>query len=325
MSTYITLDRIQVQNANCIAGLTYGFPAITHFLGFIHALSRQLQNSHGLKLEGCAVICHQHQAHAYQPKGFGEYIFSQTRNPLTRTGEVAPIFEEGKMHMTVSLVTRCEGLIEGGEEGALKLKTYLEQLCLSRKLAGGVINHLKKVNIETANNDDQQRKLNSTLRRRLLPGFLLLDKTTHLKKYRETLEVSNADAELFDAWIDFTTLRYKAEPLLEANEILSEKTKAEWKYISKPEPGYLVPLAIGYRALSDEYEAGVLTDTRDASIPFCFVEAAYGLGEWLSPHRLKHIDDALWFYQKKDGWYLCGNAQATAEDTSEDDDNFDFL
>jgi CRISPR-associated protein Csy2 len=40
MSSLILLRRVRVENANAIAGLTYGFPAITHFLGFSHALSR---------------------------------------------------------------------------------------------------------------------------------------------------------------------------------------------------------------------------------------------------------------------------------------------
>ena len=34
MTEYIILERIKVENANCIAGFTYGFPAITAFLGF---------------------------------------------------------------------------------------------------------------------------------------------------------------------------------------------------------------------------------------------------------------------------------------------------
>jgi CRISPR-associated protein Csy2 len=36
MNQYILIERIKVQNANAIAGFTWGFPAITHFLGFVH-------------------------------------------------------------------------------------------------------------------------------------------------------------------------------------------------------------------------------------------------------------------------------------------------
>jgi CRISPR-associated protein Csy2 len=55
MSSLILLRRVRVENANAIAGLTYGFPAITHFLGFSHALSRRLTETHGLRIDGCAV------------------------------------------------------------------------------------------------------------------------------------------------------------------------------------------------------------------------------------------------------------------------------
>jgi len=65
MSSLIIMRKMRIENANAVAGLTWGFPAITHFLGFTHALSRQLQQSHGLSLDGCGVICHQQQVHAY--------------------------------------------------------------------------------------------------------------------------------------------------------------------------------------------------------------------------------------------------------------------
>ncbi|HHH1607741.1 TPA: type I-F CRISPR-associated protein Csy2, partial [Yersinia enterocolitica] len=39
MSYLIVLRHVQVENANAISGLTYGFPAMTHFLGYTHALS----------------------------------------------------------------------------------------------------------------------------------------------------------------------------------------------------------------------------------------------------------------------------------------------
>ena len=45
MSSLILLRRIKIENANTIAGLTYGFPAITHFMGFSHALSRKLMKT----------------------------------------------------------------------------------------------------------------------------------------------------------------------------------------------------------------------------------------------------------------------------------------
>lgn len=323
MSTYITLSHLQVQNANCVSGLTYGFPAITHFMGYIHALSRKLQKSHQLTLEGCAVVCHQHQVHAFRAKEYSEFVFSLTRNPLTRTGAVAPIMEEGKMHMTVSLVTQCHGVVVGGDEGIAALEEELQQLCLTQKLAGGVINQIKSVQVDSVTAADQQRAFNARMSRRLLPGFALVDQSAYLEKQRLERQSSEPDVDLFDAWLDFASLRYKAEPQLEKDETLSDKTKAVWNRIPKPEKGYLVPIMTGYKAISPLYDAGEFKDSRDSTVPFCFVEAAYGVGEWKSPHRLNNIDEAFWFYQKQEGWYLCANESVT-EDTDEDDDSFDF-
>lgn len=326
MSTYITLNHIQIQNANCVNGLTFGFPAVTHFLGYVHALSRKLKQSHNLTLGGCAIVCHQYQIHAYQPKGFGEYIFAQTRNPLTKSGKTAPIIEEGKMHLTVSLVIKCKGLIAGGDEGIKALQKHLKELCLTQKLAGGVINQIKRINIESANTDVEQIKLTQKIRRRLLPGFLLLDRSQYLAKHLSSLQQSNPKAEMLDAWLDFTTLKFQAEASLEEDEEPDDTSKASWKYIPKPESGYLIPIATGYRAISEVYPAGEVTNARDPNVPFCFVEAAYGLGEWQSPHRLQDIENALWYYHDEEGWYLCTNETKIGSYTTEhEEDNFDFL
>ncbi|MBL4708353.1 MAG: hypothetical protein JKY48_07955, partial [Flavobacteriales bacterium] len=63
MSQYILINRIKVQGANAISGFTWGFPAITHFLGFSHNLSRKLsaaERFNDISLSGCAVIAHNH-------------------------------------------------------------------------------------------------------------------------------------------------------------------------------------------------------------------------------------------------------------------------
>ena len=336
MSTYITLKHIQIQNANCVAGLTYGFPSVTHFLGYIHALSRKLQQSHQITLGGCAIVCHQHQTHKYQPSGKGDYVFAQTRNPAATKKQAQalngkdkkppPIVEEGKMHLTVSLVVECIGLIAGGEAGINLFQQHLKQLCLTQKLAGGVINQINQVVIESASTNEEQKKLTGKIRRRLLPSFLLLDRSEFLSQHLLELQKTNPEAQMLDAWLDFSALKFQAEPHLKEGEDLNDKTKADWKYVSKPQSGYLVPITTGYRAISEVYKAGQVANARDAKVPFCFVEAAYGIGEWQSPHRLQDIQQALWHYQYQEGWYLCTNRSMIEKyETASEEDNFDFL
>lgn len=207
MSSLIVLHQVRVENANAIAGLTYGFPAITHFLGYSHALSRKLQSSHGLTLRGCAVICHHQQVHAYSSGR--DYVFSLTRNPLTKEAKTAAFNEEGRMHMTVSLVIECDGTIANGDDGANALEKHLASLCLTQRLAGGTITNIRRVKVI---NYPETEVATRRLLCRLLPGFALLDRSELLAEHLNRLRQTNLQAEMLDAWLDFSALKIQAIP-----------------------------------------------------------------------------------------------------------------
>jgi len=327
MSSYITLNRIQVQSANCVAGITYGFPAITSFLGFVRALSRNLQKSHGITLDGCAVAAHQYQLLTYKTDKYSDSYFSQTKNPAAgqyqqkNIGTTPPVIEEGKMHLTVSLLIECQGF-SGTDDDKKNLEQYINNLCFTHRLAGGVITNIKEVIYENIQNDNAFYQC----RRRLLPGFVLMDRSCYLTEHLSVLQQENANAEMLDAWLDFCSIKYQAEAELEEGEELSNKTKASWNYIEKPNSGYLVPITIGYQAISDVYSAGVVKNTRDNDTPFCFTEAIYGIGEWLSPHRLKSFDNAIWRYHYEDErYYLCKQVAVNNNDELEQSNDIDEL
>lgn len=327
MSSLIILRHAQVENANAISGFTYGFPGITHFLGYTHALSRKLQTSHGLTLDGCGVICHQHQVHCYKPSKWGDFVFAQTRNPLTKEGETSPIIEEGRMHMTVSLLLECKGLIANGDSGIAELKRHLELLCPSMRLAGGTINAIRQIEIVSIPElPEELARFSRRQLRRLLPGFALLDRTFLLADHFKTLQSENPDAELIDAWLDFAALKAQADPILAEGEALNETTKANWRYLPKPAGGWLVPIATGYRAISPLYPAGHVANTRDSQTPFAFAEAVYGIGEWCSPHRLDSIEQLFWryHYQEQGGWYLCKNNSQLSDASEDQNEEFDY-
>src|ERR1700722_11508278 len=107
VKSLLILPNLEVENANAIAGFTHGFPAISNFLGFTHALSRKLKASHNLTLGGCAVVCHQHQIQAYRDSKWEDYVYSLTRNPLTKDGRPPGFIEEGRMHLKLTLVIEC--------------------------------------------------------------------------------------------------------------------------------------------------------------------------------------------------------------------------
>ncbi|MBS0423279.1 MAG: type I-F CRISPR-associated protein Csy2 [Proteobacteria bacterium] len=332
-NAYIVFERISVQDANCIAGFTYGFPAITHFLGFGHALSRRLSATQKLTLQGCAVICHRHQIHTYQPKGYGDYVFAQSKNPPTtraKAKETPPIIEEGKMDMTVSLIMVCPNL-QVNKVQAKALKQSIMNLAYQHRLAGGAIQNITAIHIF----DKDEQKLLRIFKRLLLPGFVLMDRSDLLASHYETLKQQQSDAELVDTWLDFPALKYQAKPKLKEGELdePTEKTEAEWVRMDKPAKGWLVPITNGYKAISDVYAAGEVANARDTITPVCFVEASHSIGEWRSLHRIQQIADTLWHYHHEQDWYLCRQGEQTQsefatnelENVADDDFEDDFL
>jgi CRISPR-associated protein Csy2 len=378
MNHYILINRVQVQNANAIAGFTWGFPAITHFLGFTHNLGRKLLGNNSfadIHLNGCAVISHRQQIHTYKPY---DYQFTQSRNPpyLKSHDKTAtpPVIEEGKMNMTVSLLIDYEGNLGNRQDEFIK---WFKNACMLQRLAGGTILDINS--IEVFIQDDLR-----TIKRKLLPGFVLMDRSHYLESHYQTLLNENNNAELLDAWLEFITIKQKARPKSDLitnhlaalvkndpeneyySELLSrwdfhqehaydenkspdislnnyfdqiepnksnrklldqwqnyykptEATESDWEYIAKPEAGYLVPLMVGYKAISEVYQNSEVENTRDHETPVCFVESVHSVGEWLSVHRLRTVSDlnkSLWFYHYENNWYLCKQNQTVNDDES---------
>lgn len=301
MSQYLLLKKLTVQNANAIAGLTYGFPAITNFLGFAHAISRKLPKEMGIKLGGVAVISHKNSVHARQPKGWGDYVFALSRNPLTHQGKTAPINEEGRMNMQISLLIEVSGLQAGNLSARDELLLQVEKIVPNLRLAGGQITQYERPDV--VDSEDTTYTL-----RRLMPGFALIDRSEYLADHYKTLLQQDSNASLFDAWCDFAQLKFKAEAPENESEHAADSTdasalKAQWHYLKKPKAGYLVPINSGYCAISPVYDAGKVANVRDQSTPVVFAESAYSIGEWKSVHALK-IENAVWRYEQQNSWYL---------------------
>jgi len=301
MQSYVLLKKINVQKANAIAGLTYGFPAITNFLGFAHGLSRKLPSKLKVALGGVCIVSHKNDIRAHKPDGFGDYTFSLTRNPLDENGDTSPINEEGCMNMQVSLLIEVVGdnLLNNGVSSSLKAQ--IQRLLPTMRLAGGLITDFESCEVIT--DEVTQRKAIRTL----APGFVLFDRSEYLEEHFSNLKSKNDNASLFDAWCDFVKLKYKATPF--EGLPTDDREKATWGYVPKPnsaepKPGYLIPIASGYYAISELYEPGVVDSVRDNSVPVTFAETAYSVGEWRSVSCIRNINDAVWKYTNEHPWYL---------------------
>lgn len=216
MSQYLLIERIKVQNANAVSGFTWGFPAITHFLGFSHNLNRKLKSSDDLNhltLGGCAVIAHKQHIHAYKDGSTTRFSQNKTNHYLSSTTaanmrKTPPINEEAKMNMTVSLLIPIDGYLGGLEN---PLKAFIKNACQTQRLAGGTVLSIVNIDIINLANEEQLRNV----RRKLLPGFVLQDRSNYLAEHFLNLKESNSKAELLDALFNFIALKQVARPVCE--------------------------------------------------------------------------------------------------------------
>ena len=316
----LVLPRLRIQNANAISSpLTWGFPAITAFTGLMQALERRLKGTVPMALQGVGVICHNHQAQI--TTGGYTRAFHLTRNPVDKTGETAAIVEEGRIHLDISLVfgfVRLEGFpVNDANAQAKMVRTVAEALAQMRVAGGSVIPNtalrpgaraspeLTILGDDPAERDKQFR----LARRRWLPGFALVSRDDILHKRLKELSEAEPEATALDAWLDLSRLNHHAERAT-VNHASTGKETETVKWVTQRPPGWLVPIPVGYGALSDLHAPGSVTNARDNATPFRFVESLYSVGQWISPHRLRDSQDLLWqsHADPAAGLYRCVNA-----------------
>ncbi len=314
----IVLPRLQIQNANAISGpLTWGFPSPTAFAGFIHALERRLKKELEEGFGGVGIVCHKFEPQVSKPAGKYTHVFQLTRNPLSQReeknkistgGNISPpsFVEEGRTHIEVSLVFALLDYLDEEDSNALIKK--LMGIVHTLRLAGGSILPQrvgKRFNaqywplaLDKVGQDETFRKL----RRSLLPGFALVQREDYLQARLAEMQEQDSQANALDALLDLSRLNIEPYPS-------NSDAPDEIQWGIRKHPGWLVPVPVGYAAISPLYKAGEVRNARDNETPFRFVENLYSLGEWVSPHRITTAEQILW-HQHADvekGIYRCIN------------------
>jgi CRISPR-associated protein Csy2 len=337
----LLLPRLRVQNANAISSpLTWGFPPPSAFTGFAHALQRRL-NSQGLDLRfgSVGIACHQFEPQTFQPPGRYTQVFNLTRNPLDKDGNTQAIVEEGRTHMEVSLLITVSGDdCPLNDEQCKALAAQVLHQAEGMRLAGGSILHNPRRGkhpaqwIDWPTNREGQTSAFAQLRRHLAPGFVLVSRAQLLADHVSALQKERADSTALDALLDLCALHYTPPTLTTADaEIdtgegdesadvqavnLPTVASKDWT-VSRRKPGWLVPLPVGYAAISQLYAPGEVKNARDNDTAFRFVESVLSLGEWVGPHRIKNLHDLLWRHhaQPEAGLYVTHNGAAVTSPT----------
>ena len=319
----IELLKVKVASANAEPGpLSWGFPPPSAFLGFTHALERRHGN---LSLGGTAIICNE-----FNPQtGGGGYSlnFALMRHPYKASWrqktfdqkKSSAIVEEGRVHLTVTLVVEVLGSRDLNEDELETLRQEVWETASGMRIAGGSVSgKSSRIHVIDWSQDDEESTREKVRRERYkwMPGFALVERQDILRHHLAELRKAAPDTDDLEGLLDLLALHCHPAPVEEAGRpesVLqgSDRTtasKVEW-VAERRQPGWLVPLPVGYGALSKPYEAGSVLNARDASVPFRFVEALYGVGQWLSPHRVETLEQILWRMDADpdEGVYVCRN------------------
>lgn len=293
MKTYLLLPRMQIQNANAMSSTcTIGFPAMTAWLGGVHALERKIHANgfSGVRFTGTAVSCHTCSLQVYRGPGDYRNSIVGTANPLRKKGsdfERPPFIEEGRVHLTVSLLIEVEGL--KGPDTEVFLETIRRRLIASRWAGGDLLQFAAPKLLSAAEKEEQETR---AVLRQLMPGYVLVER-------RDLLESAMKNGE---------------EGLAALLRLLAVKHSAcrdengqvvGWKR-TREVPGWIVPIAVGFKGLSP---LGHAACQRDPGTPHRFVESILTLGEFRLPCRFHHVEEILWHYEYHDhsALYLCRN------------------
>lgn len=319
----LLLPRMRVQNANAVSGpLSWGFPAPSAFTGFAHALERRLRARQlDIEFGGVGIVCHRLEPQAHKPGGrYSPNTFALTRNPLFAgwkgfVDKPAALVEEGRAHMEISLLVAV--LTEPIELPDDALKHILVTVGGMRLGGGSILSvgrskrHQPEL-LEWPESAADARAEFRRLRSRLLPGFALVQRDDALLTHLRALQTTAPDSTSLDALLDLC--RINIEP---TGPDPDHPDDTLWEV--RRRPGWLVPLPVGYAALSPTYAPGEVRNARDTETPFRFVESVYTLGEWLSPHRVPSLDDILWHHRAdpEAGLYRCTNRYSNQQTQAE--------
>lgn len=311
MRRFILIPHLKIHNANAMSSpFTIGFPAMTAWLGAVHALERKLRHLgfDGITLAKVAVSCHEFNLQTYKGKNDFENSIIVQRNPLIFDKKYnsnypkgtyssmysAPLvgdafIEEARCHLTVSLLVELTNIHNDQLD---QLLLQIDQLILCMKFASGDILSVRKSQILNFDEDEDEDLELKPILNKLMLGHVLIERRDLIK---QTMEIEQKDA--LDAVLDYLKVNHHSE--------LNESGDVTWTS-SRKEKGWLVPIAVGFQGIS---ELGQAKNQRDENTPHRFAEAVITLGEFLMPYRIENIDQLLWQYHVDldNSLYLCQN------------------
>jgi len=289
---YLLLERLEAHGVNAEANpYIAGLPAVTAFTGFAHRLERDFLLDSGITVRGTAILLHRFQQHRGHPKTPPALADIQLKD-----GDMnPPIVDELKGDGVFSLLLRL--VLPAGDETddfadddfadepeapaidgpglARRIARYLPALPLA---GGGLASQGRTLWL-----DDKPESITRQLRR-LADASLLIERNDLLEPPAggsTGAEDGTAAAEdALDRWL-------RALALL--------KIEDKW---GRAQPGWIVPLALGYRALEPVQQRAGSRGGR----PHVYAEPVCGLGECVPLIRILRAEHPFTELREKGFW-----------------------
>lgn len=296
MKKYLLIPKLKIHNANAMSSAyTVGFPAMTAWLGAMHALERNIRsNGYAIRLSALGVSSHACHVQLYSEAKTGKKLLIGTANPLKKskkTGEFErpPFIEEARCNLLVSLLMEIKGFNPDEEKEFLSCTaTELSRM----KIAGGDIendilhrhgsNQIKIITVDFADEKDIAR-----LKRSLMPGYVLRERCDLLAGADDSLD------ELLENLAVCCTLERDDKGKVVGRQYKKVKNN-----------GWIVPIMTGYRDLTG---ACRVANQRSYDYEHHFVEPLVTVGEFVMPHTCQTVEEFMWHYDydKENGIYCC--------------------
>ena len=309
MRHFLLIPHLKLHNANAMSSpYTIGFPAMTAWLGAVHALQRKLkQQGCDLSLNKVAVSCHDFNLQTY--KGKKDFVKSlkiyrkasifdtdygkKYPKDVYKSKYDAPLTsdafnEEARCHLEVSLLVEIESSSKRQRDQLLDL---VNSIVASMKFASGDVLSVKPCTILNFDDDEDQSQQLRPILNKLMLGHVLIERRDLV------IQSMQEGKDALDSLLDYLKVTHSSTQDDDGKVTWASKRKAQ---------GWLVPIAVGFQGIS---ELGQAKNQRDANTPHRFAESVLTLGEFVMPYRIESIDQLLWQYHVdlENNLYLCQN------------------
>lgn len=288
---YILVSNLKIEGANAASSnITIGFPAITAWMGMVHAWERKLwqmiPDIIPPVFEAVGISCRKFNLQTYKDKTSWIATIPNRRKPMEYRNSKyahAAIIDEPKADMTVDLILSLE---KDENQNYEDIVESLPDVIAQSRAVGGYIVSTPDILAMNVEDDEDLKEMNRRFIAKMMPGFALISRSDLLEE----------DSSL-DHMLDILSVQ--------TSQIKDEN---ENTYMTPPirnTPGWIVPIVTGFRKLNEPTKP--IKNERAIRFKHCFVEPAITLGEFKMVNQIKNIEHICWYYSYGDFKYHCWN------------------